>query len=224
MIKDRVPFHTDVAAWENVKADLAELNAKPALIVIDTLSRLMVGMDENVAKDATQITTFMEQLARYYECFVLAIHHTGKDENKGARGSSAFHANMDTVLATKTKPGGTEFRVKKQKDADVADEIHYFAIKEVGQSIVLERGTAPADDPNTKKQSSRYAWASSEEVVKALQTLGGSTSDTVLEFHIASALGIDKDVVRKQLQGNDELTWLRPTQGQWAIPSQEFDL
>ncbi len=224
MIKDRVPLFTDKAAWENVKADLAELGAKPSLIVIDTLSRLLTGMDENVAKDATMITTFMEDLARYYECFVLAVHHTGKDESKGARGSSAFQANMDTVLATKLKPGGTEFRVKKQKDADIADEVHFFAIKEVAQSIVLERSEAPAEEAPVKKQSSRYAWASSEEVVRALQSLGGSTSDTVLELHIASQHGIDRDVVRKRLQGNDELTWLRPSKGQWAIPSQEYDL
>jgi hypothetical protein len=60
--------------------------------------------------------------------------------------------------------------------------------------------------------------------VRALQSLGGSTSDTVLELHIASQHGIDRDVVRKQLQSRDELTWLRPSKGQWAIPSQEYDL
>lgn len=223
-IKDRVPFYTDAAAWEIVKADLAELNAKPSLIVIDTLSRLLTGMDENVAKDATMVTTFMEQLARYYECFVLAVHHTGKDESKGARGSSAFHANMDTVLATKMKVGGTEFRVKKQKDADVSDEISYFAIKEVGTSIVLERAAALADPVSEKKQASRYAWASVEEVVKVLEGLGGETSEMVLSLEIASMHGIDKDMVRKQLNQNDALTWLRPEKGKWTIPKREYDL
>ena len=82
LIKDRVPLYTDAEGWENVKADIAELGAKPSLIVIDTLSRLLMGLDENSAGDATLITHFMEQLARYYECFVLAIHHTGKDQKK----------------------------------------------------------------------------------------------------------------------------------------------
>jgi hypothetical protein len=118
--RPEVPLYTDSAAWENVKSDLAELKAKPSLIIIDTLSRLITGLDENSAKDAGMVTKFMEQLARYFECFVLAIHHTGKDQNKGARGSSAFFANMDTVISTKLKQGGTELRVKKQKDADVS--------------------------------------------------------------------------------------------------------
>ena len=223
MIKDRVPFYTDNDGWEHVKADIAELNAKPALIVIDTLTRLITGLDENSAKDASMITNFMEQLARYYECFVLAVHHTGKDQNKGARGSSAFYANMDTVISTKLKVGGTEFRVRKQKDADVSDEISYFGVKEIGPSIVLER-TAALTDASPKKNGSRYAWASIEEVVRTLESLEGETSDIVLFTEISSTLGIDKDLVRKQLNANEALTFLRPTKGKWAIPKREFDL
>jgi putative DNA primase/helicase len=171
-ISSEVPLYTDTAAWENVKLDLAELKAKPSLIIIDTMTRLITGLDENSAKDASMVTKFMEQLARYYECFVLAIHHTGKDQNKGARGSSAFYANMDTVISTKLKQGGTELRVKKQKDADVSEESSNFAVKEIGASIVLER-TAELADLNPKKQTSRYGWASVEEVTK--DTLKGST-------------------------------------------------
>lgn len=223
LIKDRVPFYTDSDAWEHVKADLAELKAKPSLIVIDTLTRLITGLDENSAKDASMITNFMEQLARYYECFVLAIHHTGKDQNKGARGSSAFYANMDTVISTKLKIGGTELRVRKQKDADVSDEISYFAVKEMGPSIVLERSAALAD-ATPKSNGSRYSWASVEEVVRTLEGLGGETSEQVLVMEIAGAHGIDKDLVRKQLAKNDALTFLKPTKGKWAIPKREYDL
>ncbi len=224
LIKDRVPLYTDTAAWENVKADLAELDAKPSLIVIDTLTRLLTGLDENSAKDATMVTTFLEQLARYYECFVLAVHHTGKDQSKGARGSSAFYANMDTVISTKLKQGGTELRVRKQKDADVTDEVGYFAVKEVANSIVLERTANLADMSPNKVQASRYAWASVEEVTKVLAGLGGETSAAVLEMEIAGAHGIDRAVVKKQLDKNDDLTFLRPAPGKWAIPKREYDL
>lgn len=223
LIKDRVPFFSDSDAWEHVKADLAELNAKPSLIVIDTLSRLITGLDENSARDASMITNFMEQLSRYYECFVLAIHHTGKDQNKGARGSSAFYANMDTVISTKLKIGGTELRVRKQKDADVSDEISYFSVKEVGPSIVLERSAALADNA-PKSNGSRYSWASVEEVVRTLEGLGGETSHEVLVMEIAMTHGIEKDLVRKQLAKNDALTFLKPTKGKWAIPKREYDL
>ena len=222
-IMSEVPSYTDTAAWENVKKDLAELKARPSLIVIDTLTRLITGLDENSAKDASMVTKFMEQLARYFECFVLAIHHTGKDQNKGARGSSAFYANVDTVLSTKLKQGGTELRVRKQKDADVSEDVSQFAVKEMGPSIVLERTTALAD-VSTKKQSSRYAWAGIEEVVAMLQKLGGETSDSVLCSEIAGAHGIDPALVRAQLAKSDALTFLRPERGKWKIPSTEYDL
>jgi hypothetical protein len=224
MIKDRVPLYSDSDGWENVKADLAELKAKPSLIVIDTLTRLITGMDENSAKDATMITNFMEQLSRYYECFVLAVHHTGKDQSKGARGSSAFYSNMDAVLSVKLKQGGTELRVRKQKDADVSEEVSYFAVKEVGSSIVLERTAALADMSPSKLQSSRFAWASVEEVLKVLESLGGETSESVLAQEISGATGVDRDQVRKQLTKNEALTFLRPSAGKWAIPKREYDL
>jgi len=222
-IGSEVPLYTDATAWENVKKDLLDLKAKPSLIVIDTLTRLLTGLDENSAKDASMVTKFMEQLARYYECFVLAIHHTGKDQNKGARGSSAFYANVDTVISTKLKQGGTELRVRKQKDADVSEELKYFAVKEVGSSIVLTR-TEMLNDMSGKKQTSRYAWASVEEVLRVLQGLGGDTSDSVLCMEIAGTHGIAKDLVHKQLQQNDDLTFLRPEKGKWKIPAREFDL
>jgi hypothetical protein len=208
-----------------LKDDLAELEAKPSLIVIDTLTRLLTGLDENSAKDATLITNFMESLARHYECFVLAIHHTGKDQSKGARGSSAFISNVDTAFSVKLKQGGTELRVRKQKDADVTDEISYFAVKEVASSIVLERTASLADVTSEKNSSSRYSWAQVDEVVQVLSGLGGETSDGVLFEEIAGKHGgLDRDVVRKQLAKNDALTFLRPEKGKWKIPKREFDL
>jgi hypothetical protein len=80
------------------------------------------------------------------------------------------------------------------------------------------------DDLNPKKQSSRYAWASVEEVVRVLQGLGGETSDSVLCMEIAGAHGLEKDLVHKQLHQNDGLTFMRPEKGKWKIPAREHDL
>jgi hypothetical protein len=222
IVKDRVPFFTDAEGWENVKADLADLRAKPALIVIDTMARLTTGMDENSAKDATLITNFMESLARYYECFVLGIHHEGKDSSKGARGSSAFYANMDTVIATRLRQGGTELRVKKQKDADVTDEVRYFVPQEFGNSIVLAASEALPEEPKSNN-APRYDWASAQSVIETLGALKGETSTSVLVAEIAGRHGIDKGLVKKQLDKNTDLNWLRDGD-RWKIPVQEHDL
>lgn len=220
-----VPLYTDSAAWEHVKSDLAELKAKPALIVIDTVSRMITGLDENSAKDAGLVTKFMEQLAHYYECFVLGIHHTGKDQNKGMRGSSVFYANVDTVISTRLKQGGTELKVRKQKDADTGDETHEFKVKEVGASIVLER-TAGLSELSGKKTTSTYSWASVEEVTAVITRNKGEISDANLIQEIAGKHGLDRDLVRKQLAKNEDLVFLHPTKERWALPttSLEHDL
>lgn len=220
-IKDRVPFYTDVEAWTGVKNDLVELNAKPALIVIDTLTRLLTGMDENATKDATLVTTFMEDLSRYYECFVLAVHHTGKDQNKGARGSSAFIANVDMAASVRLRQGGTEFRMKKQKDADVSEEISYFQPKEFGASIVLER-TEALPELGKDGAKSQYRWANIEEVVRSINELGGEAQTPALIQYIAARHGIERDTVAKQLRKNEELKFLRNGEI-WSLPK-EFDL
>jgi predicted ATP-dependent serine protease len=72
------------------------------LVVIDTLSRCMVGADENSAKDCGIAVDVLHQLR---ECtpdgrgVILGLHHAGKD-GKTFRGSSAFEAGADTVYST----------------------------------------------------------------------------------------------------------------------------
>lgn len=222
-IKDNVPFFTDKEAWENVKIDLAELDVKPSLIVIDTLARLMTGMDENTSKDATLVTTFLEDLARYYECFVLVIHHEGKDKNRGARGSSAWQANMDMVLSTKKRQDGAEFRIIKQKDADVPDHGFYFKLGAHKDSVVLERTEQVLQDEQERGKS-RFDWASVEEVTRVLQSNQGEMSHRLLVQTIAAANGLqdNPDAVRRQLK-SEALKFLRDGD-KWRIPGQEFDL
>jgi hypothetical protein len=222
-IKNRVPFFSDSEAWEFVKQDLAELKAKPALIVIDTMSRLLTGLDENSAKDVTMVTNFLEELSRYYECFVLVVHHTGKDQKRGARGSSVFYANLDVMLTTKKHQDGTYLRVLKQKDADVSDDHHYYRVKESGDSIVLERSDE-APEIEQKAGKPRNDWAGVEEIVKILESFGGSTSTSVIVQTIVGKYGVDQHKVRAALNKNDDLTWLRPDPNTWKIPVQEYDL
>ena len=218
----RVPFYTDSDAWEHIKIQLAEMDCRPSLIVIDTLSRLLTGLDENNAKDATMITSFLEDLANYYECFVLAVHHTGKDEKKGARGSSAFFANMDAVISTRKKGDGVELRVKKQKDADVKEGEIFLQVKEVQNSIVLEKVDTLPEEPRAGK--SRFDWAGREEITAILNDNKGTLSTDMLVRHIADREGLESSVVRKRILGNKELQWLRADNNIWRLPSQEYDL
>lgn len=225
-VLDRVPPLDDKDGWEGVKADLARLGVRPALTILDTLSRLMVGFDENSSKDAALAVGFMEDFARYYEGFVLTIHHTGKDEKKGARGSSVFGANLDSALSVTKKQNGAELRVRKHKDADADAEPHFFKVREIAASIVLEKTSELAEAPKPGK--SHHAWASKEEVAAFLGEHGPQSTAMLVQL-IAEANGLDPHTVRKKIVNNQELQWLKRDSNMWGLPViaeavREFDL
>lgn len=65
------------------------------LIVLDTLARCFGGSDENAARDMGAFIQGCDILKARTGAAVLIIHHSGKDQDKGARGSSAFRAALD---------------------------------------------------------------------------------------------------------------------------------
>lgn len=84
----------------------AECGQKIELIVFDTLARCFGGSDENDARDMGAFIEGCDHIKRETGATVLVVHHSGKDEAKGARGSSAFRAALDA-----------EFNVKREGDA-----------------------------------------------------------------------------------------------------------
>lgn len=84
----------------------AECGQKIELIVFDTLARCFGGSDENDARDMGAFIEGCDHIKRETGAVVLVVHHSGKDEAKGARGSSAFRAALDA-----------EFHVKREDDA-----------------------------------------------------------------------------------------------------------
>jgi RecA-family ATPase len=74
---------------------IQEARLEPALIIIDTFARCFVGGEEN---SATHLGLFIENVGtvlRETGAAVLVLHHTGKNEQRGARGSSALIGAAD---------------------------------------------------------------------------------------------------------------------------------
>ncbi len=57
---------------------LAELPAKPGLIVVDTLARTMVGGDENSARDMSKYIAGLDRLRTETGATLLVVHHVTK--------------------------------------------------------------------------------------------------------------------------------------------------
>lgn len=82
------------------------LDLEPALIILDSLSRVAMGVDENSNTDMTRLLRQgIVPLARETGAAVLTVHHTPK-EGQGSRGAGAIKAAADqelSVVAAKSR-------------------------------------------------------------------------------------------------------------------------
>lgn len=95
------------------------------LVIIDTVARAMAGADENSAQDMGRFINGCDAIKQEVGCAVLGIHHSGKDKERGARGSSAFLGAMDMLARVERSEIGTSvtLTIEKQKDDEEGDPI-----------------------------------------------------------------------------------------------------
>lgn len=110
----------------------------PALVVLDTLARNFGPGDENATQDMNRFVSAVDGIRQATGAHVHLVHHTGKDSERGARGSSVLRGALDTeILSHRPNPDGryVEFRVTKQKDIEKADPLLF--------EMVTARATHP---------------------------------------------------------------------------------
>src|SRR5262245_9035109 len=107
---------------EALAADIKKRFKRVGLVVIDTLSRAMCGGNENSSDDIGALVSHCEWLAAELNCFVLLIHHCGKDEARGLRGHTSLLGAINTEIEVKRPRGevGTAM-ITKQRQRDGAD-------------------------------------------------------------------------------------------------------
>lgn len=113
------------------------------LTVLDTLSRAMAGGNENSPDDMGAIVRNGTRIQQEGNTHVAWVHHTGKDESKGARGHSLLRAATDTEIEILAgEQGNHTARVTKQRDLECSGEFN-FTLK------VIELGTNHRGKPIT---------------------------------------------------------------------------
>jgi hypothetical protein len=88
------------------------------LVVIDTLAATMPGGEENSGKDMGRAVANCKLIAQQTGAMVVLIHHSGKDEAKGARGWSGLRAAADVEIEITRDEDSRGARVTKQKDGE----------------------------------------------------------------------------------------------------------
>lgn len=94
----------------------------PALIVVDTLSRCMGDGDENKTPDMNRFVASCDLLRKVTGAHVMVVHHTGKDQSRGARGSYALYAATDTEIKITDE---REIVATKQRDMPYPESLHF---------------------------------------------------------------------------------------------------
>lgn len=185
-LPDDLPVHF-VKAQMNLRSSLDDLNAlievikdrgiKPAVIFVDTLARAYAGGEENSSAEMMQFVSVMAALQDALDCTVCVVHHTGKDESRGMRGSSALLAAVDAELELTrisdddaTEPVCTVKSTKQKDGMDGLswsfrlDLMHVSQLDPDATSLVVH----PLNEPVQPQRRKRKLSANQETMVKAL--------------------------------------------------------
>jgi len=100
----------------------------PRVVIVDTFAKFTApaGFDENSARDTTRAIHLLDRVAQDLHCLVAVLHHSGKDEGRAVRGSSALAGGFDAVFRVDADKDATIATVscQKQKDADEPRPMH----------------------------------------------------------------------------------------------------
>lgn len=127
------------------------------LVVVDTVSRALAGAGENGADEMGAFVAVCDAIRIHIDGAVLGIHHSGKDKEKGMRGSSVLLGACDGTIRIEKQGEIVTLKTEKQKDAEEAEPI-YMRMKKVEWALGLEeeqstlvpfRSEAPAQDNET---------------------------------------------------------------------------
>jgi len=151
-----------------------------SLIVLDTLARVMAGGNENAAEDMSLLVVNCDKISQTTGAHVCLIHHSGKDETKGSRGSSSLRAAVSSEIEIKKSGEISVATVTKQREMEIDGE---FAFKlEVVDIGINDRGkkvtscvVQEVDNSHvTEKRKRSPRGANPKILLKAMKQLGAS--------------------------------------------------
>ena len=162
------------------------------VIILDTLAKITVGLEENSASDMGQ---FISDLYKLRDALsegeggtVLVVHHTGYDTSR-ARGSSAIQAGVDNAISIDAKDPHDFMAIKcaKRKDGAPFQDMTTRLV-ECGYSAVVEAAEGPLE--SARKHGDRAM-----EIRDYLTSNPGAATRSVAE-----ALGMTKTTAGRVLK------------------------
>lgn len=105
--KDALELAKALLAWGHV-----------GLVVVDTWAQVTPGANENAGDDMGKALGHCKGLHTATRAMILLIHHSGKDQSRGARGWSGLKAAADVEMEVVHNAGARVLEITKQKDGE----------------------------------------------------------------------------------------------------------
>lgn len=187
-----------------VISELKELvrDISPSLIVFDTYVRL-TDNDEDSSRDADNNVQILTEIVRSSQCDCagLLVHHAGKDQRRGMRGSSALLAAVTTVWKVVQKSKNRQV-VVSMEDANAMDiappcqfEIVSLDVPRADGDGHIEVGVAV---PTREMNQEQSRTAKVQELIRSAGNLG-MTIDQLLPRVQAEIGGSSESTIRRVL-------------------------
>ncbi|MEY8141208.1 AAA family ATPase [Falsihalocynthiibacter sp. CO-5D18] len=147
-----------------------------ALIIVDTMARSMGAGDENSARDVAQFVSSCDFIRERTGAHVLIVHHTGKNVQAGARGSSALRAAVDTEISIFDH----KIFSTKQRDMEISKHL-FFDLQSVALGVdqdgvsVTSAVVVPADPPTGKAKELSHREMVAFQALEEILELHGTT-------------------------------------------------
>lgn len=217
--------------WEQFIEEARRAHESYALIVMDTVSRAMQGLNENAQQDATKLTQLVSILQAELGAAVLLLAHTPQGNAARKAGSYTFDGDADTILiaAREGKENKVTLTMTKQKEAVEWEEPVTITLAPEGSSLVAvkrEGATTPAaeaEKPATPKpgpavnpfKPTTAALGTLDKIL--LDVLAANPSKPWTQKELAEAMAMRPEVeVSSVTLRNTSLTRLRETSGTGA--------
>lgn len=158
---------------KEIETYVRELNTHEIdFLVIDTLAYAIAGGEENSAKDMGVAVNNLRQLREGIEGTVMLIHHSGKNLERGARGSSVLKAAVETEI--EVTADNTEITLRQTKQRHCARGKAVFLKAETVQvdestACILHTGrpSTTRNSPDGFSKQTRVAWRMLEELTES---------------------------------------------------------
>jgi hypothetical protein len=193
---------------------ILQLEAKPALIVIDTLARTFGAGDENKQADMNAYVSAADKLREATGANVMIVHHSGVHEDRRERGSNVLRGAADTVIKVSRKDDKLDIINQgpegKQKDAEEFKTIKLrtakVAFSQGGQeqtTLILnlreEDGAAEPEGEAESLKIGRNEQAILKAMKKAEQPLGLMRLEAITKINKGSIVRALATLVEKEL-------------------------